>query len=505
MAGILSISVSEEGGFVAVDADIDQLAVVMGSSSLGTGLSPFFLSGAAAIAGLGFGDAVDALTQVIEQRQSRGGTIQKFPAAFFTTGNGTEGSYGAIDVTGVVGTSVVTNDAAVFPFGTYEASLTVVDGGTIGVVGITLRWSLDGQRTLSNAVSLGTAVDFTIPNSNVKFEFAVGTLVAGDIVTVRTLAPKPGTTELATAFTALAASTVDFTLLVIDYPLPAADLPTITTGLNQLQAVGKNVTCIVRSVIRDFEAAETEAAWVTAVTADFVNSDDSRIHVRASYCLITDAVTSRQYLRSDLAQFAADSVRVERFVWPGVPADRPVPNVTLVDASGADVGHDEGVRGVVTGLSNDTLGNRLGAQHRLPVQSLRENVYNTVPWVLHASDERIFNLMTRRLANAMERVIVNQGSNQLGGLVFFTSTSAGVGTLTTPSLNAIHGDLYQVMRDQFASEIQNAEDGSNDSGLVQVSPSITISGGNLVAISVRLAPKVGGFVLSIDITLSIQE
>jgi hypothetical protein len=505
MAGILSINVSEEGGFVAVDADIDQLAVVMGVSSIGSGLSPFYLSGSAAKAGLGYSDAVDTLTQLIEQRQSSGGTVKKFPAAFYTTPVDTAAAYGTIDVTAVTGTSVVTMDAASLPLGTFEAYLVVVNAGTIAAPGITLRWSLDGGRTLSNIISLGTAVDYTIPNSAVKFEFAAGTLVAGDIVQCRTLDATPSTTELTAAFTALAASSVDFTLLFIDYPCAAADIPTITTGLNQLQAVGKNVTCIVRSAIPDWESAETESAWVTAVTADYVNTTDSRIHVRAAYCLVTDAMTSRQYLRSDLAQFAADTVRVERFVWPGVPADRAVPNASLVDGSGADVGHDEGVRGAVTGLSNETLGNRLGSQHRLPVQSLRENVYNTVPWVLYANDERIRNMMTRRLANAMERVAVDKAAAKLGGNVFYTSTSAGVGTLTAASRNAVHGDIYQVIRDEFASEIQNAEDGSNESGLVQIAAGVTVSGGNLVTIAARLAPKVGGFILSIDITLSIQE
>ena len=50
-----------------------------------------------------------------------------------------------------------------------------------------------------------------------------------------------------------------------------------------------------------------------------------------------------------------------------------------------------------------------------------------------------------------------------------------------------------------------ADDAALDSGLVQVDPAVTVSGGNLLGVSLRLAPRVGGFVLTIDMVLSLQE
>lgn len=505
MSGTFSVTVQEARGAVAVPADLDNIAVVIGCSSAGSGLSPFFLNATAAIANRGYGDAVDALTQILEQRQSDGSSDVKVPAAMWTTPVDTTGAYGTIDTSGVTGTSVVTTDGAVDPFGTYEAKLIVVVGGTIGVTGITLRWSLDNGRTLSRVTALGTANNFTIPNSNVKFLFAAGTLVAGDEVFVRTFAPQPAAADIDDAFVALANASANFTIVVLEFPITAALAANVTTGLNELKSRGKRCVAICRTRLPDFEAAETEAAWGALIEANFIAFEDSRIVVRAAYGLITDAVTSRQYLRSTLAQLAADTVRVDRGVWPSAPADRPEPNVTLVDADGVDVGHDEGPRGAFTGLSNDTLGNRFSCEQRLPDPQRLEDVFNTVPWVMYASDEQIRNLPTRRLANAIERVAASASIPSLGSKLFFVSTGPSTGTLTDTSREAVHATVYAAIKSEFGTEISNAEDAAIDNGLVQVNQDIGVSGGNLLAISGNINPKIGGFVLSLDWTLSVQE
>ncbi len=507
MAGTLSINVQEARGAVAVPANVDNLAVVIGVSSLGDGASPFYLSGQVAAAALGKGDAVDILTQIIEQRQE-GSAVPKVPAAMYSTPTDTDGSYGTIDDTGVTGTVTVTVDALSIPLGTYEARLRCVTGGAVGTAGMKFRWSLDGGRTWSSAFALGTAETYTIPGSGVKFDFSAttDTFVAGDEVTVRTFGPTPGTTEIADAFTALAASSLDFSLVVIDCDATAAVVAAVTTGLNALAAVGKDCSAILRARIPDFENDETEAAWLAAVADIYDTLDDDRILIRASYQIITDAVTSRRYLRSDLAQFAADVVRVPRAAWPCAPADRPMPNASLVDDNGADVGHDEGPRGAATGLSDESQGNRLSCVQRLPDQARREDVFNTVPWVLYPSDSRVRNLMTRRLANAMKRVARSAATPTLGAKLFFTAPEgASTGTLTEASRKAAQAIIFQAVSSEFGDEIGNATDAALDSGLVQVKPTVAISGGNLISLDIVLAPNVGGYVLSIGLTLAIQQ
>jgi N-acetylmuramic acid 6-phosphate (MurNAc-6-P) etherase len=113
--------------------------------------------------------------------------------------------------------------------------------------------------------------------------------------------------------------------------------------------------------------------------------------------------------------------------------------------------------------------------------------------------------MVRRLANAIERVAKTAGTSGLGGRLFYVGTGPTTGRLAVASRNAVQGKIYQALAEEFADEIENAGDAALDSGLVQVAADITVSGGNLLGLSVRLAPRVAGFVLSIDMLLSIQE
>lgn len=169
MSGLINITVQEARGPIAVPANIDRTPIVIGCSSAGSGLSNFFLSATSAITALGYGDAVDVLTQNIEQRQD-GGSGTKLPAAFYTVPGSTPGAYGTIDIADVVGTCRPANDESTEPYGTYEAAIQWVDACTVGTTGGTYRWSLDAGRTWSNVTALGTATNIAIPRSAVAFE-----------------------------------------------------------------------------------------------------------------------------------------------------------------------------------------------------------------------------------------------------------------------------------------------------------------------------------------------
>jgi len=639
MSGTYEITVQEARGFVAVAADLDRLAVVLGCSSVGSGLSPFYLSGESAVTGVGYGDAADVLTTVIEQPQDNG-TARKFPAAIYRTPITTQGSYGAVDSSGVTGTVVVTAHSATKPYGTYEAYLRIITGGLVGTDGITYVWSLDNGRSTSNVTGLGTATSITLPHSNVQFDLApasadltalntlineiytdfnahviltaggvhgaadgadvvsiasasdtatriarinalraayilhiaktaggvhgaadttdvivapvatddstalilaldfkakynahrvltagsvhgladstnvvtsaapsAGAFAAGDIVRCRTFGPAPSASDVDAAFTALKNAPIDFSLLVCDFPVDATMFAHISSGLTTLLTAGKRVTAICRTRLPDFEASETETTWGTSIVSNFTSSvTDSRILLRAAYTLTKDAMTSRLYRRSNIAQFAADVVRIGRSDIPNAPADQKMAGASISDSSGADLGHDEGPRGAFTGLSNDTLGNRFSCDMRLPDFARREDVYNTVPWVMYAADERIRNLPTRRIANAMERVAVTAGTASLGGKLFYTpATNTSAARLTPASRAAIHASIYAPLKQEFANDIQNADAAGLDTGLVQVNPVITVSGGNLVTVAVTLAPRVFGYLLSLNLTLAVQQ
>jgi hypothetical protein len=275
---------------------------------------------------------------------------------------------------------------------------------------------------------------------------------------------------------------------------------------------GKRPVCLARTRIINVEAAETEVAWMAAIAADFVNFNDSRIVLDATYGLITDATTSRQYFRSLFAQLVADTVRVERYEMPGVPADKVgtgIPNVILVNAAGALIGHDEGIGGAATGLSNEVLGNRFTCVQRMPDAQAPEAVYRTVPWTLFGPTDQIKNLPTRRVCNAIEGAVVTMSIRQLGKSFGYIRADANVPgsqpKLTPTSLRALQAVLFQALSVSFANDIQNAADANMTTGLVQVNPVLTVTGGNLLTVSITTAPKVLGYLLSIVNTLAVQQ
>lgn len=336
---------------------------------------------------------------------------------------------------------------------------------------------------------------------------AHGTLVAGDYFTVRTYAPAPSTSDVTTAIAALKVNAVDFALLVCAFPVDATMAAILTAGRAELAEVGKLVTILAPTRIPDAETSETDAAWNTSIAADFAAFEDNTVQVRAAYGYITDAMTGNQYLRTDMAQWAADVVRVARSAWPNAPADTldGMRNVTLVNSAGTLIGHDEGPMGSSTGLSNPTIGNRFSCVQRLGIASVRNAVYATAPWVMYAPGDTIQTLMQRRLANACERVAVNAGVPQLGARLFYVSTGATSGTLTAQSLRAVQSAIFAAVSSAFSTEFDNAQDADLNTGLVQVNPTVVVAPGKLLSVEVTVAPDIGGYVQNLTFTLAIQQ
>jgi hypothetical protein len=642
MSGTFETDITEAPGEVAVPSDLDQRVVVVGCSSLGSGLSPFYSSGESARTGCGYGDAVDTVGQVIEQRQANGSST-KLPTALYTVPVTTTGSYNTIDTTGEdpASTVVVTVDASVNPYGTYDARFRVVQGGLVGVASppILLAPSLDDGRTEFNAVSLGTASSLTIAEGNVKFNFApatadltalntlinelfvqsndhvvamtdglhgaadnddvlsagtypsatntatriarvnavrvayqahrikiaggvhnsadatntiaqpvatddstalmlaldlkvkmnlhflnsvahtgtdtvntvvspdpvAGSFTTGDIIRVRTVGPKPSTADVDAAFVALAKSSVDFGILAMDIESDAAMLAHYTTGLNVLKAVGKRPSLLTRSRIPDFSISETRAAWAQSIADDMRNFSDSRICVDTAYLLLTDATSTRQYLRSDFGQFVADEARISIEKLANVPADQPEANAILVDSMGTIMGHDEGPRGDFVMLSNESLGNRFRCVQRLADQQRREDVFSTVPWVMYGSTDRIKTLPVRRIANAIEVVAITAGNSSLGSnLRSYPATTSTPETLDYRSQLAIQSSIFQALTARFSDKIQNADDAGLD-GLVQVNPVVIALTGNTKQVNATIQPRVFGILLKLNISLAVSQ
>lgn len=87
---------------------------------------------------------------------------------------------GPVDVTTITGSSAVTFSGT--PSGDEEdIRFDVVDGGTIGVAGITFRVSRHGINGDNDPkIALGTATSYLIPGTGITINFGSGTLAAGD-------------------------------------------------------------------------------------------------------------------------------------------------------------------------------------------------------------------------------------------------------------------------------------------------------------------------------------
>jgi hypothetical protein len=637
--GTYGISVTEARGLVAVNTEIDKLCLVMGCSSLGSGLSPFYASGSAARTARGYGDAVDTLCHVIEQKQPD--AAAKVPAAMYTLPVVTDGSYGAVDDSLETGTAVVTFHSATKPNGTYEPYLVVRNGGLIGTDGITFQDSLNGGRALSQVTALGTAAYYLNAEGNVRWDFSpatadltalntlinelftdmnahfiyttlsvhgaadsghvmsagtypsatdtatrvarvnaeraayeahritlasvhgaadttnvvsapvatddstalmlalnlkavynahcayttggvhgsadatnttsspapsAGSLIAGDIIRGRTVAPAPNAAGITAACAAIAAASIQFGFLVCDFDLDASLAAALSAGRATMATAGKRVTVLARTRLPDLETSETESAWFTDIATEFRSFYDSTAGVVAIYGFLTDAMSARQYLRSGMAQVAADIARVGVSVWFDSPSDRKMANFTLVDANGTTIGHDEGPRGSVTGLSDSDQGNRFICCQRLADANRMEEVFTTAPWTMFSADERIRDVMTRRIANKAERIAISAAVAQLGGRVGFTpATTTASARLTDDGLRTVQKIIFRALSSVLRDDIQNSYDAALDTGLVQVSQDITVSSNNLLNIPVTISAMVFGYMLTFSITLAVQQ
>lgn len=142
----------------------------------------------------------------------------------------TAGAVALLVTDGVTGTSVVTVAASGDGiYDEFECIFEVLTGCTIGVDGGKFRFSLDGGRTYTGALRLGTASSYVIADTGMTVSFAAGALVAGDVVTWHTTAPLGDSQGYQDAIEALKAQQRLFRLGIVGDELtatPAADIHT---------------------------------------------------------------------------------------------------------------------------------------------------------------------------------------------------------------------------------------------------------------------------------------
>lgn len=208
----------------------------------------------------------------------------------------TDGAYGAVTTTNALttaGSSVVTADDVVLPYDEYEVYLYFVAGGTIGVSGITFRWSLDGGRTQSAVTSLGTANSITISSGNVKLNLGAGTRVAGDTVVCRTSAPVENNTDFSDAQECIGELGMAWDFATFASPMNGTQCGAVDTWLQGLW--DKGIHKGARLSARGPAVGESETDYRASLTSDFSGFLSQRVAVTAGYAEFASGVSGRLY------------------------------------------------------------------------------------------------------------------------------------------------------------------------------------------------------------------
>lgn len=266
------------------------VAVIAGPSSTGTLLTPAAFARPRDVeTNFGYGPMVDLACAAI-------GRTGK-PAVVVRMDTTSDGAYGSVDTTNVDGTSVPTADTDYKPYDEYEPYVIVVTGGTIGVSGITYKWSLDGGRTLSGETALGTDAYIRFPSGNVAFDLAAGTLIAGDYFFCRTTPPTPDSSDFADAMSAIGEMAYDWDFATFATNVDATQAGAIDTWLSGLwDSDAKHKAA--RVCARTPTVGESEATYLASLAADFASFASTRMTVTAGYCEFTSSATgARKYRR----------------------------------------------------------------------------------------------------------------------------------------------------------------------------------------------------------------
>lgn len=261
------------------------------------------------------------------------------PVVLVRSARTTLGTSTNLVITGVIGTSIVTLDASVKPVDDYEAVVTIVNGGTLGIAGITLTYSLDNGRTVSPVTALGVALTFTIPNSGVKFNFAAGTFVANDTFSAVSHAPLWSSADLAAALDALILTKLPWEYVTILGDATGADQDTADAKIASAHNNGKHRWAEMH--FRMPTPGETDAAYQTAFSASFLTHSSINVERTAGAARVLSSVSYRQYRRPALHAFAAlySSVSQEQDI--AQIKYGPLPGVQIRDTNGNPVEHDE--------------------------------------------------------------------------------------------------------------------------------------------------------------------
>lgn len=300
----------------------------------------------------------------------------------------------------------------------YDVAVRVVAGGTIGVAGITYQYSLnynasfsDSDNNWSAVTALATAVTITIPNANLAFSVPSGTLIAGDLWSVRCHAPEPGSSDVQAAADAIAVWSTEWEHLVYTGSISTAIAGILDTLMATMRARGQ-YTCFWSAPARLPTAVETDATYQTALGTELTAIATTFGSISGGSTQHQSAVPGRAnfYRRPALIAYAAklgkvsEEVDISQIVAPG----GPLPRIAIADSQGNLLHHDETIQ---PGLDDLRLCSLLS-------QPGRTGIFLCNPRIRSAEGSDFEFVQHRRVMNLFEATLYAYFSLRLSKDVF---------------------------------------------------------------------------------------
>ena len=212
----------------------------------------------------------------------------------------------------------------------HEVYIEIVTGGTIAADGITYKWSLDGGRTMSNELELGTAAFIIVPNSGgARINFAAGTLLTGNSYAWRTTPPMWDVTQLDASFAVLKVTAHKFRPIWVFGALDATAISAIQASIGLILATKKHV--FVVGQLRGPTIGETDAQFQTAAAAIVASVDMRRLALCGGYCEALSSITRYRAHRSATFAVAARFAAVGPHIDIAAIGLGPCPGIRLLD------------------------------------------------------------------------------------------------------------------------------------------------------------------------------
>ena len=306
-----------DGALGAVAGDASKTIAIIGPATLATANTVYAFKQPQDLLGTaGYGPASELAAQVLSRGEGKVTVLLVNP----TTSAGT---FGSVTQTGSGLATIVDNSST--PNDNRDIVIKIGLGGAVATA--TFQYSLDGGATY-NGKEIATAASYTIPNTGVSVTMSSGpgNFVLGDKYAFSVTAPSYTTTQVGTAFDALAASGRSFSVV---YPtgIPAdtaaavAMAAALDTKLASLRSTRSQYACgivdgpsgVADATVIAGVASTTSSGGVVTLAADFVRLT-SALSLRSEKRPVGWALATRIMPRP----ISEDAGRVKTGALPGV-------------------------------------------------------------------------------------------------------------------------------------------------------------------------------------------